>query len=390
MNHLRIRVCVSLLLSLCALTCATNPSAGKKQPESDQASALSVEFSSKDAAKFKWGEVMPSLFILKNISDRAVVVLGIEPLTNSGEEPIALYGSAYGSVRKRDLEDIYEYDGLAQSATRLPFYSGFLLPGQELAAGCQYRPVEKRESFKIRYISSDGKYNRTPDSLKPLRIYIPDKMGREFGMTSTFRFFTESRWLEVSQGMSEAVRGFSARAVLIPDLNAVPREQKIEMSIQFKDEGFFLESAQKTAERIIGSRTKEMRMAYSYALGGYVVSEGDSCWLLANGEQKTRGSHLPQFPLMMLKDIDTRESIDIWIGEKQEGFGPGGKSAGWKFWDAYPVLYGDGMYTRGEFIRIDKTSLQKFLEQVRQKGGKLTETKYFFESRYFILELPGR
>jgi hypothetical protein len=90
-------------------------------------------------------------------------------------------------------------------------------------------------------------------------------------------------------------------------------------------------------------------------------------------------------PASLFKDIDQRGSVRIRIGDKQEGFGPEEHPAERKFWDIYPVYYGDGMYTRGEFISVEKNHLLSFLQQLTEKNKTLIEHPYFFSSRYFEL-----
>jgi hypothetical protein len=58
------------------------------------------------------------------------------------------------------------------------------------------------------------------------------------------------------------------------------------------------------------------------------------------------------------------------------------------FRSKYPVRYGDGMYTTGEFIRVERRDLLTFLAEVAKKNGRLTEQHYYIESRYFELEVP--
>ncbi|MDQ7778877.1 MAG: hypothetical protein RDV41_04105, partial [Planctomycetota bacterium] len=86
--------------------------------------------------------------------------------------------------------------------------------------------------------------------------------------------------------------------------------------------------------------------------------------------------------------IDGGGPIRVRVGEKQEGMGEEVKEANWKLWDTYPVSYGDGMYTRGEFITLDQGNILQFLEKAGEKGGRLTVTFYFFKSRYYELVLP--
>ena len=63
------------------------------------------------------------------------------------------------------------------------------------------------------------------------------------------------------------------------------------------------------------------------------------------------------------------------------------RPAGRKFWDRYPVYYGDGMYTDGEFLHVSKKELKDFLLDVRQHKAGLQTVNYFFDSRYYELAM---
>jgi hypothetical protein len=97
------------------------------------------------------------------------------------------------------------------------------------------------------------------------------------------------------------------------------------------------------------------------------------------------GARLGAIDLLLAKEIDQYGGIRVRIGDKQEGLGPEDRQAGWKFWDRYPVSYGDGMYTQGEFITIDKTQLLEFLTTLYQKKLRMKRQPYFFGSAYYEL-----
>ncbi|MEW6619413.1 MAG: hypothetical protein AB1422_08790 [bacterium] len=352
---------------------------------------LSVLLKPKDQDKFKFGEISEAVFILKNHSNKAIVVLNIKPITNHGEDSIVLSSSAYGSISKLDNEDAYCYNGMIQCATSMLFHACLLLPNQEVLVLCNYRPISKTECFTVEYVSAKDKYDGTLKSLSPLNIYLIDKNKKNGWSSSIYRPFVEKNWLNICKETPQTGQvgpDISERAVIIPGLPARPTVLTTKVSIELENGTFSVESAQKVATKILGSQLSNIQLGYSSALGGYIVLERNFSWLLRNDYQENRGRLLSHFPLTMLKDIDSFGTVTICIGNKQEGFGPERHDAGWKFWNIYTVGYGDGMYTRGEFIQINKTSLVDFLEQVKEKDGKITEYKYFFRSRYFVLELP--
>ena len=129
----------------------------------------------------------------------------------------------------------------------------------------------------------------------------------------------------------------------------------------------------------------DLRIAYSVALGGYAVTHDAKCWLLTSPDQAEPGTPLPPVPPELLKDVDSQENVRVQVGDKQEGFGSSVRPSGRKLWDKYPIEFGDGMYTRGEFIRIDKGNLREFLRAVQARNGRLGVLAYYFRSRYFTL-----
>ncbi len=363
--------------------------------------ALSVEAAERDKAlsltlkpagqnKFEFGQVTPAVFTLKNLSDKAIMVRVIDPITNQGEDAVVLSSSVYGSISKSKNEDAYYYNRVTQRATQMSFDAGLLLPGEEVSVSCRYRPISLSETFSVEYVSAKRKYDGSVKSLAPLIVYLPDRKGG-IGARAAYRPFVAENWLEISKAAprtGEIGPGVSQRAVLIPGLAARPADVKVHVSVEF--EAFFVDSARKTAARITGAKPGDVELAYSSSLGGYVILEKDSSWLLRNEQQRDRGNLLPPLPPGMLKDVDAKGSVRVRVGIKQEGFGPEKHDAGWKFWDVYPVFYGDGMYTRGEFIQIGKSELLNFLLQVKAKRGRITENRYYFRSRYFVLELEKK
>jgi len=50
------------------------------------------------------------------------------------------------------------------------------------------------------------------------------------------------------------------------------------------------------------------------------------------------------------------------------------------------VYYGDGMYTRGEFVELKKDDVIHFLRKVDKRGLTLGIHHYYFRDRYYTLE----
>jgi len=275
-----------------------------------------------------------------------------------------------------------------------------LLAGQQLSVVSEYRPLGLVEKFAIKYYSSRRAYDGTAESLRPFDVYVRDTK------EAVYYPYVGNNWLNVytkTRQVSPVGPDVSKRAVLIPSLSQKaqsstmgtdrqkPRAETIVASVKIQYDGhcFPLGAALKTATRIIGLRGHDKRLAYCQTVAGYVVYENGCAWLLKDQKQQKRGELLPAFPSVMLKKIDWGGSVTVRIGDKQKGFGPEEHPANWNFWDRYPVFYGDGMYTRGEFIIINNDNLLEFLRKVREKGGKIKERPYFFRSMYFVLDFSS-
>lgn len=96
-------------------------------------------------------------------------------------------------------------------------------------------------------------------------------------------------------------------------------------------------------------------------------------------------SHVDTPPYSLYKDWDSGKEVEFRVGENQEGFGPDERPAGWKFLDEYPVYYGDGMYTHGEFVIISKHQASAFMKKIAERFS-IRRTDYFFKSHYYDLE----
>jgi hypothetical protein len=57
-----------------------------------------------------------------------------------------------------------------------------------------------------------------------------------------------------------------------------------------------------------------------------------------------------------------------------------------KLSDTYKVYYGDGMYTRGEFVHLKKDQVMAFLQEAGKRGLTLGINYCYFRDRYYTLE----
>ncbi len=339
-----------------------------------------------DEEPISFGKLASLFFVVQNNSKHVVVIQQVTPL-NDVNEPLTLSSSVYGSLRKDDAADAYEFNPLSQQATQLPFYGGLLLPGEKVVALSRHRPVAKREELRITYYTSSQVYDGSIESMHPFQVYV---RAQEKEAISPRRYvpFTMARWNEIN-GTSTVTRSLGpdnmSRAVIIPTLE--DKAISLDVSVVFRYEGapFCLEDATRYASRISGKSVDLLRFGFSSFLNQYVVFEEGVSWLLASKEQKDKGSLLTAFPPVLLNDLDSSPYIRVRIGDKQEGFGMGGMKSSRKLWDCYPVYYGDGMYTRGEFLHLAKEEVVEFLRLARTKGKILKPHNYFFSALYYTL-----
>lgn len=369
-----------LLGSLLVVCCFLRMAGGGE--DATPAGLLSVSLGRDEANEFEFGHLSDAVLVVKNDSRNAILVLGFTPV-NTGGEKSSLYGGAYGSGGKLKDEDAYGYNPLPQKMANLGFCSGLLIPGQEFTLRFKYRALSARETIAIDYVKSKKEYDSTRDSLAPPVIYIPDP-----GNNGKYVPFEHSRWLGISANCPASRAGPypGKRSVVLAEYPV--RVERMDLPVEIRIAGDFLslEKARKTAATIAGDAKVEFN--YSAALGGYVVNEGDSSWLLSSVDQAERGNAFPALPKEMLNDVDECEYVRLRIGDTQIGFGPEKHPADWSFWSKYPVYYGDGMYTYGQFIEIDKDNLSAFLKKARQKNCGIKVQKYFFGARYFELVDP--
>jgi hypothetical protein len=349
-------------------------------------------------AQFSLGEVGEAIVTVKNLSDKAMDVGSIVPVTNRAEETISLSSSVYGAVERDHNSDGYRLNEMPQQATGMVFHAGLLLPGQEVTVRTSYRTSFSTETFRIQYLSAARKYDGTAGSLLPLKPYISSSSPDPKGPGQLYESFNAQRWLAICKAnpaVSPPGPAAPKRAVLLPDVGegsraAVQSSQIVAVTVSLTagSKAFPGEKALTAAARITGAPPDQLRIAYSVALVAYVVEHGRECWLLTGPDQTEPGTLLPSIPPELLKDVDSQTNISVRVGDKQVGFGPGAHPSGRKLWDKYPIEYGDGMYTQGEFIRIGKSNLREFLEAVYARGGHLGVVMNYFHGGYFTLSIP--
>lgn len=349
---------------------------------------------------FPFGERNPYWFTLVNLSDRAVVVTGIRASGSPNNETIALTGDIYGKIEKSSTRDAYEHQPFVQQSSKILLYAGLLLPHQRMVVQARYRPLVADERFIVSYLAAAQPYTGKIDSLAPLKIYsrgLRDKKG--VGGYHRFTPFTEKTWRSNSASPATGPDLFGGypdhgRSVIIAG-SPVEETETIQCHLKFSDPqpSLPLPAARKLAAKISGFAEDELQFAYSHLLGGWLVDEGETRWLLSTSKQQERGQQYPVFSPELLNDIDdivaTRQGqILIRVGDKQQDSGPVLKQTGNKLWDTYPIYYGDGMYTRGEFIHLQPAQLRAFLLKLQEKDRRLQVHPYFFQLRYYGLKLP--
>jgi hypothetical protein len=100
---------------------------------------------------------------------------------------------------------------------------------------------------------------------------------------------------------------------------------------------------------------------------------------------QTLNAFVEDQPFSLYKEWDEGKTVEFKVGDKQEGMGPNRKSAGWKFLDQYSVIFGDGMYTHGEFVKVSPDDAPGFWKRIHTKFA-IKRINYFFDDHYYDLE----
>jgi hypothetical protein len=100
---------------------------------------------------------------------------------------------------------------------------------------------------------------------------------------------------------------------------------------------------------------------------------------------ETLNEYVEDEPFSLYKEWDAGKTVEFKVGDKQVGIGPNRKSAGWKFLDNYDVIFGDGMYTHGEFVKVSASDAAGFWKRIHGKFA-IKRINYFFNDHYYDLE----
>ena len=324
---------------------------------------------------FPFGKVVETSFAVTNKSDRAIVV------TRIGDEKLS--SSVYGSITKDPSKETYLHAEMVQQASAEALHRGFLLPNESMEFTRPWRPEDPTEKIAIEYLIAEDAYQATAASLAPFAVYVADAPTN--GMSTTYIPFTPDAWRKAS-----TTAAATNRSVIIPHIDIARGAEKLTMpiAVTFDQPGFTRDAAQAAVVRIAGQARP---VAYSEALGGYLVIEKDHTWLLRDATQPAAGPHLALCPPTLVFDADKDGTIQVRISEEQPAGtpSPDRKPTGEKYWNQYPIQWGDGMYTRGQFIHVDKKDLGGFLARTGTEGYVLERLNYFFESHYFVLRKAG-
>ena len=330
------------------------------------------------------GEFLDALVTLYNRSRQAVVIQELCPTYDGSEEPIVLSGAVRGEVSAQPGG--YRFDGKSSQPSAIPLHAGLLLPGQAMQVKVLWRPISMNERFLVRYLVAEQPYDGTPASLAPLTVFIPDPAQAATSGPRTFVPFTDAGWRTVCQPMPLATPtgpSAPARAVVItagPDVQ--PREEAMMAYPRVADRDFPLfDHARRTAAHITQKTSEQLAMGYSQALNGFVVADGDDCWLLTDLAQQAKGEALPSFPLLLLKDVDLgKVSVQLdaqLLGTEQ------------KLWGTYPALPGTGTAANSACVTVDAATLPAFLAAVLAHYGSLTVQQGPYHARTYVLKLAA-
>lgn len=348
---------------------------------------LEVQLRPAQGKAFEFGKVAPALFTLRNVSDRAILVTALQPVNNA-EETIALSGATFAS-----------HDG-ANIA-----HEGFLLPGQQVVVEMPYRPLFGVEQFNASYVISAEKFDGGLQSLAPLspRIQQLGPDGR-FHLEPAYGRFDLTVWQAVcrltKQPVSPPGPYASTRAVLAANLKDLPAQTCL-----VKSPAEVTGLAEGQSERVLAAAAElakarpgaQPRLTYSQALGGYVVFIEPKSYLVkasatataptgATATSNPSPEELPLLPPLLYKDADSDQRVLMKVGQRQDD-DPEARPL-WRLWGKLPVVYGDGIRLKGEFVPV-QDCLGELVARFRHQAGQVRMVNYYFHGRYYELLLPG-
>ena len=367
---------------------------------------LSIKVSPVEGEEFRFGEMQKAIFYFENISDRMILLESIQPLCGYAQK-VQISGAVYGSIGRNKATDSFIYNPLTQCLTDYSFHGGLVLPGDSMSVHALFRAVTQTEEFIIYCLVSENTYNDIRNASEASNVYIFDIDKKEDAIFAYIPF-TEPSWKRVANANSVIEpwqHSMHLRSAIIPNLHqnatnkhvqteednsGVKFEQKeifLKQRIPVANEFFSSHEAKATASTISKVPEEDLLLAYSHCWRKYIVFENDSCWFLSSRNQVKKGELLGIFPPVLLNEIDSRGRTKIRTGDKQEGFGPNVKKSTRVFWNSYPVYFGDGMYTSGEFLHLNADELLGFLRLAKDKGFRIRTGPIVIHShRYYELE----
>lgn len=341
-----------------------------------------------------FGEYKVMLLTLYNQSSYALLVMQLQSFIDQGTLPLLLSQHVPGNFVK-EAGDAYRYEGSASgtSSTHL-LHAGLLLPGQILQIVFRQRMVELSTIFTVTYHMAANRYTGTADSLQPFDVYIPAPAIDDAGRAQIGRYlpFEEKRWREVCSGHERldnawpALSGRGGRSVLVMGELPDPIIGKAPGVVPFSPKGFFALTGRVFASTITRKRNDELGITYSEVYGGFIVAEGENCWVLHSARQRQRGTPLPRVPLSFFNAVEHSGTM-VRISEQLPEIRRNGP-ADWSLWDTFPVFYIDDEQLHGEFITVHRAQLQTFLTLLQENSGELSEERLTFQECHYVLQYP--
>jgi hypothetical protein len=360
--------------------------------------------------KYIFGEQTESLISLTNVSNRAVVVLAVEPALHWSDSFIYLSHPAIGKIRYDLQQDQYIHNSTISGITEILIHNGFLLPGESLAFTKTYRPLSENEKFDIVYAQAEKQYDGTPKSLLPLNVYLPTD--GKWTKRYSYSRFTADTWQNMTRHNQFDITDQLTlmRPVIIPGLpdpspyrylyptksDISTRCVTLSVAIKFVSLGFTVENARGAAARITGMTPQQVQLAYSRALGGYIIMKADgSYWLLTKQNQKKKGVDLPSTALSLFRKMDASHYVSIQVRTTSRPTGLNKNlpisNTGQLWWHKYLIYYINYPDQHGEYILVDDKELSSFLTTVKAKGLCVLEyCDYLNDNEYFFLDKPTK
>lgn len=340
-----------------------------------QDSGLSLDLKAPESGPWAFAQSSKAELVIKNTGAQPVLVTRVR----SSSFVLPLTGPAYGSLAP--MEDGLALNTMSQQATQVDLHRGLLLPGQGLTLSVRFTPLAREERFRVEF------YREPPLSqfLMQTSAHQPTIEYGPFNEEAFRAALGELRTPSLGPGTDA---GTVVGKSLDDPFSLVGSERTdFTEAFTFSSEAFPREIAQGRVRLILGRDLPDHQLVWCSLLEAWVVMDTGHSWVLDDPEQKKPGKDLPLAPARFWQDLSGDDRVMVRVGETA----PAKRAEGEKpemFWKKFEVLAGDGMYTHGAFIHLTPDNIKAFLKKAKKEDAVLWQVDYYFESRYYQIEIP--